>query len=64
MEILFRNKSNVCKFCLKTKADNIYELSEKEYLFINNTVTLNTGFMWEPVATGFAAASKLPLLLI
>lgn len=64
MEILFRNKNNVCKFCLKTKADNIYELSKKECLFINDTVALNAGFRWEPVATGFAAANKLPLLLI
>lgn len=64
MELLFRNKNKTCKFCVKTDAKSIYDLNKKELRFIRNTIQMNDGYCWEPVSTGFAAISNLPLLIV
>lgn len=64
MELLFKNKNRTCKFCVQTDAESIYDLNKKELRFIRNTIELNKDYGWEPVATGFAAVSGIPLLRV
>lgn len=62
MEILFRNKHNTAKLCMKTKGENIHTLEDYEIDKLNEILSLNEGYKWEPVRTGFAYENKLPLI--
>lgn len=62
MEILFRNKRNTAKFCMKVKGENIHALEDYEINKLTEILSLNEGYKWEPVKTGFAYKNKLPLI--
>ena len=61
MEILFRNKRNTAKLCIKVKGENIHTLENYEINKLNEILSLNEGYKWEPVRTGFAYDNNLPL---
>ena len=62
MEILFRNKRNTAKLCMKVKGENIQTLENYENNKLNEILSLNEGYKWEPVRTGFAYDNNLPLI--
>ncbi len=64
MEILFRNKRNTAKLCMKVSEDvtTIRDLKAYELNKLNETLSLNEGYKWEPVRTGFAYDNNLPLI--
>lgn len=62
MEILFRNKQNTAKLCMKVSGENIHHLKEYEIKTLNEILSLNDGYKWELVRTGFAYDNKLPLI--
>ena len=62
MELLFRNKNWTAKFCMKVSVKNIYNLTENEADRLNEILSMNDGYTWEPVRTGYAHDNKLPLI--
>lgn len=62
MEILFRNKRNTAKLCMKVRGENICTLEYYETIKINEILSLNEGYKCEPVRTGFAYDNNLPLI--
>ena len=62
MEILFRNKRNTPKLCMKVSCDNIWHLKDYEIDKLNKILSLNEGYKWEPVKKGFAYDNNLPLI--
>lgn len=62
MEILFRNKRRTAKLCMKVKGENIYTLENYEIDKLKEILSLNEGYRWEPVRTGFAYDNNLPLI--
>lgn len=62
MEILFRNKRNTAKLCMKVSCENIHSLKDYEVDKLKDILSLNEGYKWEPVRTGFAYENNLPLI--
>jgi hypothetical protein len=62
MEILFRNKRNTTKLCMKIRGENIHTLEDYEIDTLKEILSLNEGYKWEPVRTGFAYDNNLPLI--
>ena len=62
MEILFRNKRRTAKLCMKVKGDSICDLKDFEINKLNEILSLNEGYVWEPVRDGFAHSNNLPLI--
>ena len=62
MEILFRNKRNTAKLCMKVSCESIHNFKDYEVDKLNEILSLNEGYKWEPVKTGFAYENKLPLI--
>jgi len=62
MEILFRNKHNTAKLCMKVSCENIHSFTDYEVYRLNEILSLNKGYKWEPVRTGFAYENNLPLI--
>lgn len=62
MEILFRNKRNTAKLCVKVSCENIHSFKDYEVDKLNEILSLNEGYKWEPVRTGFAYENNLPLI--
>lgn len=62
MEILFRNKRRTAKLCMKINGDNICDLKDFEIKKLNEILSLNKGYVWEPVRDGFAYSNNLPLI--
>jgi hypothetical protein len=62
MEILFRNKRNTAKLCMKVSCEDIWHFKDYELNKLNETLSLNKGYKWEPVRTGFAYNNNLPLI--
>ena len=64
MEILFRNKRHTAKLCMKVSCENIYNLKDYEVAKLKEMLSLNEGYRWEPVRTGFAYDNNLPLIRV
>jgi hypothetical protein len=47
---------------MKAKGENIHTLEDYEINKLNEILSLNEGYKWEPVRTGFAYDNKLPLI--
>lgn len=62
MEILFRNKRGTAKLCVKASCENIHNFKDYEVDKLNEILSLNEGYKWEPVRTGFALDNNLPLI--
>ncbi len=62
MELLFTNRNNTRKFCIKVSGESIQELTENEIARLNEILEINDGFKWIPVRAGFAKSNKLPLI--
>jgi hypothetical protein len=62
MEILFRNKRGTAKLCMRASTENIWDIPEAEVNRLNDILSLNEGYTWIPVRTGFAKDNKLPLI--
>ena len=67
MEILFRNKRNTAKLCMKVSCvdeghQDIWHLRDYEVDKLKEILSLNEGYKWEPVRTGFAYENNLPLI--
>lgn len=62
MEILFRNKRNTAKLCVKVSCKNIHSFKDYEVDKLKEILSLNEGYKWEPVRTGFAYENNLPLI--
>lgn len=62
MEILFRNKHNTAKLCMKVSCENIHSFTDYEVYRLNEILSLNEGYKWEPVKTGYAYDHNLPLI--
>lgn len=62
MEILFRNKRNTAKLCMKVSCKNLHNLTNYEVDKLHEILSLNEGYRWEPVRTGFAYENNLPLI--
>ena len=62
MEILFRNKRNTAKLCMKVSCSHLSNLTNYEVDKLQEILSLNEGYRWEPVRTGFAYENNLPLI--
>lgn len=62
MEILFRNERNTAKLCVKVSCENIHSFKDYEVDKLNEILSLNEGYKWEPVRTGYAYDHNLPLI--
>lgn len=62
MEILFTNKRGTAKFCMKVSVENIFQLTNGEHDALKEILSLNDGYGWKPVKTGYAHEHKLPLI--
>ena len=62
MEILFRNKRNTAKLCMKVSCNNINCLKDSEINKLEKILSMNEGYTWQPVRDGFAYDNKLLLI--
>ena len=67
MEILFRNRRRTAKLCMKVSCaderhQDIWHLRDYEVDKLKEILSLNEGYKWEPVRTGYAYENNLPLI--
>lgn len=62
MELLFCNKTGTAKLCMRASTENIWTIPEAEVNRLKDILSLNEGYTWKPVRTGFAKENKLPLI--